>query len=77
MVFNLSTDSRAWINQHLPELRKKYPNKTVLVCEGKIIKTIDKLLNPIEINKIARKLCPPGKDWSYTYVAEQEEEYIL
>jgi len=30
----------------------------------------------VEINEIARKLCA-GKSWSYTYVSEQEEEYIL
>jgi len=57
-------------------LRKKYPNKTILVCEGKIIKTMDKPMDPIQINEIARKLCK-DKDWSYTFVSEQEEEYIL
>ena len=72
----MGLESRKWINQHLPELRKKYTNKTVLVCEEKVIKTIDEPLDPIKINQIAKKLCK-GKDWSYTYVAEQEEEYIL
>lgn len=72
----LGLEARKWINKHLPELRKKYPNKTIIVCEGKIIKTFDKPLDPIQINEIARKLCA-GKDWSYTYISEQEEEYIL
>jgi len=72
----LGSEARKWINQHLPELRKKYPNKTILVCEGRIIKAVDELLDPIQINRIARKLCE-GKDRSYTFVSEQEEEYIF
>lgn len=69
-------EARKGINEHLTELRKEYPNKTIIVCEGKVIETIDKPLDPIQINEIARKLCK-GKEWSYTYVSEQEEEYIL
>ena len=72
----MGLEARKWINQHLPELRMKYPNRTILVCEGRIVKAIDEVLDPIQINRIARKLCE-GKDWSYTFVSEQEEEYIL
>jgi len=72
----MGLEARKWINRHLSELRKSYPNKTVIVCEGKVVKALDEPLDPVEINKIARELCA-GKDWSYTYVSEQEEEYIL
>lgn len=44
--------------------------------KGKVVKALDEPLDPVQINEIARKLCV-GKDWSYTYVAEREEEYIL
>jgi len=72
----MGLEAREWINRHLSELRKSYPNKTVIVCEGMVVKALGEVLDPVEINEIARKLCA-GKDWSYTYVAEQEEEYIL
>lgn len=72
----MGLEAREWINRHLSELRKSYPNKTVIVCEGRVVKALDEPLGPVEINEIARKLCA-GKDWSYTYVSEQEEEYIL
>lgn len=72
----MGLESRKWINKHLPELRKKYPNKTIIVCGEAIIETVDSPLDPIQVNEIARKLCK-GKDWSYTYVSEHEEEYIL
>jgi len=72
----LGFESRKWINKHLSEIRKNYPNKTIIVCEGKVVKTFDEPLDPIKINEIARKLCG-DKDWSYTYVSEHEEEYIL
>ena len=72
--FNLGLKARKWINRHLTELRSRYPNETVIVCEGKIVESMDEPLDPIEINEVARKLCG-GKDWSYTYVSE--EEYVL
>jgi len=72
----MGMEAREWINQHLSELRKSYPNKTVIVCEGRVVKALDEPLDPVEINEIARKLCA-DKDWSYTYVLKQEEEYIL
>ncbi len=67
--------SRRWINEHRNELRKRYDDKVLIVCEGKIMKVLDGGVDPIEVNEIARGLCK-GKDWSYTYVC-QEEEYLL
>jgi len=74
--FRLGLESRKWINEHLPELRRKYPNKTVIVCEGRVVRAIDEPVDPLQVNEVARRLCR-GRDWSYTYVSEREEEYIL
>jgi uncharacterized protein (DUF2267 family) len=71
----MGINTRKWINAHREELKRKYPNKTVIVCENKVIKVLDDPIDPIEINRIARKLCK-GKEWSYTYL-EEKEEYML
>jgi hypothetical protein len=67
--------SRRWINEHREELKDKYDDKIVLVCEGKVTKVLDGSVDAIEINEIARKICK-DKDWSYTYVC-REEEYLI
>jgi len=67
--------SRRWINEHREELKDKYDDKIVLVCEGEIINVLDGSVDVIEINEIARKICK-DKDWSYTYVC-REEEYLI
>ena len=76
MVILLGVESRKWINENLPKLREKYPNKTIIVCDGKVLKTFDGTIDPIQVNEVARQICK-GKDWSYTFVSEEEEEYIL
>lgn len=69
-------ESRRWINENLPKLREKYPDETIIVCQGKVAKTFDGPMNPIKINEVAREICE-GKDWSYTFLSREEEEYIL
>ena len=73
---DMGLEARKWINRHLSELRRSYPNRTVIVCEGRVVQAFDEPLDPVDIKEIARKLCA-RKDWSYTYVSEQEEEYVL
>jgi len=72
----LGIESRKWINENLPKLRLKYPNKTIIVCDNKVVKVFDGIIDPIQVNEVARQICE-GKDWSYTFVSEGEEEYIL
>jgi len=72
----LGIESRKWINENLPKLRLKYPNKTIIVCDNKVVKVFDGITDPIQVNEVARQICE-GKDWSYTFVSEEEEEYIL
>lgn len=38
-------------------------------------KVSDEIKDQIQVNEVARQICK-GKDWSYTFVSE-EEEYIL
>ena len=70
----LGVESRKWINENLPKLRGKYPNKTIIVCDGKVVRVFDGAMDPIRVNEMARRICE-GKDWSYTFVSE--EEHIL
>ncbi len=72
----MGVESRKWINENLSKLREKYPNKTIIVCDGKVVKVLDGATNPIRMNEVAREICE-GKDWSYTFVSGEEEEYIL
>ncbi|MDI6847894.1 MAG: hypothetical protein QMD13_02755 [Candidatus Bathyarchaeia archaeon] len=72
----MGVESRKWINENLPKLRLKYPNKTIIVCNNRVIKVFDGIIDPIQLNEVARQICE-GKDWSYTFVSEEEEEYIL
>jgi len=72
----LGVESRKWINENIPNLRIKYPDKTIIVCEGKVVKVFDGAVDPIQINEVAREICE-GKDWSYTFLSKDEEEYIL
>jgi len=76
MVILLGVESRKWINENLPKLREEYPNKTIIVCDSKVVKVFDGTINPIRVNEVARKICE-GKDWNYTFVSKEEEEYIL
>ncbi len=76
MVVSLGVESRKWINENLPKLRGKYPNKTIIVCDGNVVKVFDGTTDPIRVNEVAREICQ-GKDWSYTFVSEEEEDYIL
>ena len=75
-MISLGIESRKWINENLPKLRPKYPNKTIIVCNNKVVKVFDGIMDPIQVNEVARQICE-GKDWSYTFVSEEEEEYIL
>lgn len=75
-MISLGVESRKWINENLTKLRLKYPNKTIIVCNNKVVKIFDGIMNPIQVNEVARQICE-GKDWSYTFVSEEEEEYIL
>lgn len=72
----MGINTRKWLNDNRNELRKKYPNKTVIVCENKVVKDMEGPVNPIEINKIAAEICK-SKEWSYTFLEENEEEYLL
>ncbi|MCP8309571.1 MAG: hypothetical protein H3Z53_05685 [archaeon] len=72
----MGIESRKWINENLPKLRKEYPNKTIIVCDNKVVKVFDGIIDPIQVNEVARQICK-GKDWSYTFVSKEEEEYIL
>lgn len=72
----MGVKSRKWINENLPKLREEYPNKTVIVCDGKVVKVLDGAMNPILVNEVARRICE-GRDWSYTFISKEEEEYIL
>ena len=67
--------TRDWVNKHREELRKKFIGKTVLVCEGEVVKVFDGPINPLKINEEARKIC--RKEWCYTYLPESEDEYLL
>ena len=69
-------ESRKWVNENLPKLRKEYPNKTIIVCDNKVVKTLEGIVDPIRVNGVARQICK-GRDWSYTFLSEEEEEYIL
>ena len=72
----MGVESRRWINENLHKLREKYPNKTIMVCDGRVVKVFDGATDPIHVNEVAREICQ-GKDWSYTFVSKVEEEYIL
>ena len=76
MAILLGVESRKWINENLLKFREKYPNKTIIVCDGKVVKVFDGTIDPIQVNEVARQICK-GKDWSYTFVSEEEEKYIL
>lgn len=71
----MSTLSRNWINAHRQELKQKYDNKTLIVSEDRIVKTLDGAIDPLEVNRIAEELCK-DKEWDYTYVC-REEAYLL
>lgn len=71
----MGINTRKWLKEYRNELKRKYPNKTVIICEGRVLKVIDASMDPIEINKIAKELCG-GKERSYTYL-EDKEEYLL
>ncbi len=66
---------REWVNKHREELREKFVEKTILVCEGRVVKVFDGPVNPLRINEEARKICKEA--WCYTYLPESEEEYLL
>jgi hypothetical protein len=68
-------EPRAWINKNIKELKSKFVGKTIIVCDNKVVKIFDGLINPLKINEVAREIC---KDkWCYTYFQENEEEYLL
>lgn len=68
-------EPRKWVNTHRKELKKKFLGKTILVCGNKVVKVFDGPIDPIEINKEAKKICK--QKWCYTYLPKSEEEYLL
>ena len=54
--------SSEWIETERETLRKKYPDKVIIVCECKVITTFDIGVEIHEIFQKADKLCK-GKDW--------------
>jgi len=71
----MSSRSYEWIRQHRQQLHEKYDGKTIIVCEGKVVKVLEDAVNPLVVNRLADQICV-GKDWAYTYVGG-EEEYLL
>jgi hypothetical protein len=71
----MGTNTRKWLKEYRNELKRKYPNKTVIICERRVLKVLDASVDPLELNKIAKELCG-DKEWSYTYL-EDKEEYFL
>jgi len=68
--------SHEWIQKELETLRKKYPNKVILVCECKVIKVFEHPADIREVFNEADKLCK-GKDWSWAHIPVKEIEMIL
>ena len=66
---------REWVNKHGKELREKFIGKTIIICEGRVMKIFDGPVNPLKINEYARKICK--QEWCYTYLPKSEEEYLL
>jgi chromatin remodeling complex protein RSC6 len=42
--------------QNLSKLRLKYSNKTIIVCNKKIIKIFDGIVDPIQVNEVTTPL---------------------
>ncbi|MFQ6063216.1 MAG: hypothetical protein ACE5KT_11470 [Methanosarcinales archaeon] len=68
--------SHEWIEKERKTLRKKYPEKVILVCESKVVKVFDTPANIQEVFKEADKICGE-KDWSWAYISATEERMIL
>lgn len=68
-------NSREWINLHRENLRKQFTGKTIVVSGNKVVKIFDGAIDPLNINKTVKKL--HLKDWSYTYLPKNEDEYLL
>lgn len=68
--------SSKWIETERETLRKKYPDKVIIVCECKVIKTFNIGVEIHEIFEQADKLCK-GKDWSWADLPARESEMIL
>lgn len=68
--------SQEWIERERETLRKKYPNKVILVCECKVIKVFGHRASIREIFNEADRLCK-GKDWAWTDLPAKECEMIL
>jgi hypothetical protein len=68
--------SREWLNNNERYLKRWYRGKTIVVCNGQIIKSFEGISTAEEINKFARKHCK-GKDWCYMYLPTKEEEEEL
>jgi len=68
--------SGKWLESERETLRKKYPNKVILVCECKVVKTFDIGVKIHEILDAADNLCK-GKDWSWEDLPAKECDMIL
>ena len=70
--------SHQWINREREKLRKKYPEKIILVYESKVVKTFDTPVSLHNIYREADKICKDKDgDWSWAYIASTEERMIL
>lgn len=71
----MAIDSRDWLESHRKELERKYDGKTVIVCEGKIVKVLNGAVNPIKVNEIAEKDYK-NRNWCYSYLC-YKKDYLL
>jgi len=74
-VKNMSK-SHEWIEKERETLRKKYPNKVILVRECEVIKVFDIHVSVRDVFDEADKLCK-GKDWAWADLPAEECELIL
>jgi hypothetical protein len=68
--------SHDWVERERANLRKKYPNKVILVRECEVIKVYDATIDLRKIFEEADKLCE-GKDWTWSYIDFGDGEVIL
>lgn len=59
----MGVESRKWINKSLPKL-EKCPNKTIMVCDNKVVKMFDGTIGSIQVNE-AFLLCFTNRLYEY------------
>lgn len=68
--------SSKWIETERETLRKRYPDKVIIVCECKVMKVFDTDVKIREVLEEANRLCK-GKDWAWIDLPAKESSMIL